>query len=190
MVWIIIVGILILAFGPLMWLRPSARERRQGTLRQRAYRHGMRVELRRLPRHDVAPEERVTAGGQALDISREYAAYLRPLEARLRMLPAFRVLRHGDGSRALAGWSFEAGRRPDHPRLEAALGAVGPVLEELPEDVVAFECQALTVGAYWLEGPDTTPERVDDLAVRLGRAGDALVALDVRLKADTEPGNI
>ena len=28
MVWIIIAGIFIVAFGPLLWLRPSARERR------------------------------------------------------------------------------------------------------------------------------------------------------------------
>jgi hypothetical protein len=46
------------------------------------------------------------------------------------------------------------------------------------------------VAAYWLEGPETTPERVDDLAARLGQAAEVLARLDAQLKADTEPGNI
>lgn len=190
MVWLIIIGILIVAFGPLLWLMPSPRERRLARLRQRAYRHGMRVELRRLPRHDVTPEERVTAGARELDVTRETAAYVHPLAPRLRMLPALRVLRHGDGTSAAAGWAFQAGRRPEHPRLPAALEALEPVLDDLPDDVVGFETEPQSVAAYWLEGPQTTPEQVDDLAARLARAAQLLTELDARLMADTEPGNI
>jgi hypothetical protein len=150
----------------------------------------MRVELRRLPGHDVAAEERVTAGGRARDTTREAAVYVQPLPARLRILPPLRVLRHGDGSAAAQGWSFQAGRRPDHPRLGVMLEALVPVLESLPDDVVGFECEPQSVAAYWLEGPETTPERVDDLAARLGQAAEVLARLDAQLKADTEPGNI
>jgi hypothetical protein len=64
-VWIIIIVIMLVAFGPLMWLRPSRRERRQAALRQRAYQEGMRVELRRLPKREPAPEERLSASGRA-----------------------------------------------------------------------------------------------------------------------------
>ncbi|MEQ8861083.1 MAG: hypothetical protein RIC56_20740 [Pseudomonadales bacterium] len=188
MVWIIIAGIFIVAFGPLLWLRPSARERRLARLRQRAYQLGLRVELRNLPRPDVAAEERVSAGGRPRDVSAEYAAYLCPLDARLRMLPSWRLLRHGDGITALPGWAFEAGRRPDHVHLDAALAAAGEVVGELPEDVIALECQSLSLGAYWLEGRETTPEQVDDLARLLRRAAAALTALDAALKAAAEAG--
>lgn len=190
MVWIIIVLILIVAFGPILWLMPSRRERRLSALRQRAYRHGMRVELKRLPGADVAPEERVTAGGRALDTTRECAAYLMPLGARLRMLPTWRVLRGGRGIEALPGWAFEPGRRPEHPRLDVMLATLTPTLQALPDDVVALECEPHSVAAYWLEGPGTTPERVDDLAVKLTAAAEALTGLDERLKADTEPRGI
>jgi hypothetical protein len=132
----------------------------------------------------------VSAGGKALDTTRESMAYVMPLGARLRMLPAWRVLRGGQGVSAAAGWAFEPGQRPDHPRLAAVMEAVAPFLAALPEDVVAVECEPLAVAAYWQEGPGSTPERVDDLAARLSAAAKALRALDERLKTDTEPRNI
>jgi hypothetical protein len=150
----------------------------------------MRVELRRLPRQDLAAEERVTAGGRALDTSRECAAYVMPLGARLRMLPSVRVLRGRQGASAAPGWGFEPGTRPDHARLGAMLEALAELFAGLPDDVVAVECDAHGLAAYWLESPGAAPERVDDLAAQLESAAAALVALDTRLRADTEPGNI
>lgn len=191
MVWIVIALIMLVAFGPLLWLRPSPRERRLGRLRQRAYRHGMRVELRRLPGGDLAAEDRVSAGGKPRDTSRECAAYVWPLAGRLRMLPQLRILRGDLGSSAgIAGWSFEAGKRPVDGRLDTMLEALQPLVERLPEDVVALEVEPLAVAGYWLEGAAATVERVDDLADRLSRIGEALSGLDARLQADTEPGNI
>lgn len=190
MIWVVILLILLVAFGPLLWLRPSPRERRLGKLRQQAYREGLRVELRRLPRANPAAEERVTAGGRALDLSQECAAYLKPLTRRLRMLPAWRLLREGDGMAAFPGWAFEAGARPDHPRLQAALAAVATVVADLPDDVIAVECEPGNVAAYWVEGPGSTPDRVSGLAAKLGVAAAALEELDRQLKADTEGRNI
>ena len=190
MVWIIIALIMIVAFGPILWLMPSPRERRLSSLRQRAYRLGMRVELRRMPGRDLAPEERVTAGGRALDTTRECAAYVKPLAARLRMLPSWRVLRGGEGMAAVPGWSFQPGERPEHPRLDTMLEAVAGGLADLPDDVVAVEVEPHGVAAYWLEGAGTTPERVDDLAVRLGALGDVIRELDDRLRSEAEPRNI
>lgn len=190
MVWVVIIVILVVAFGPIFWLMPSRRERRLGRLRQRAYQRGMRVEVRRLPRTEVAPEDRVTAGGRPLDTTRECAAYLMPLPTRLRLLPSARLLRRGEGATAVPGWSFEPGKRPEHPQLDAMVAALTPTLEQLPDDVVAVEVDPHTVGGYWLEGVGTTPERVDDLADRLSRATESLAELDRRLKAESEPDDI
>lgn len=190
MVWLIIAVILIVAIGPIMWLRPSARERRLARLRQRAYQQGMRVELRRLPATDVAAEDRVTAGGRVLDTSRECAAYLWPLPHRLRHVPTFRLLRGGDGTPALPGWSFEPGKRPEQSNPETVLQAIAEPLSALPEDVVALQIESLAVAGHWLEGPETTVDRVDDLARRLGAIGQALIDLDGRLEEESQPGNI
>jgi len=190
-VWIVIALIMLVAFGPLLWLRPSPRERRLGRLRQRAYRQGMRVELRRLPVSDLAAEDRVSAGGKPRDTSQENAAYIRPLAGRLRMLPELRILRGDLGSSAgIAGWSFEAGRRPADARLNTLLEELRPLVEKLPEDVVALQIEPLAVAGYWLEGAAASPERVDDLAARLSEIGEVLTGLDARLEADTRPGNI
>ncbi|HEX7036934.1 MAG TPA: hypothetical protein VF210_14250 [Pseudomonadales bacterium] len=190
MVWVVIVVILVVAFGPIFWLMPSRRERRIGRLRQRAYQRGMRVEMRRLPGIDVAPEDRVTAGGRPLDTSRECAAYLMPLATRLRLLPPARLLRRAEGTAAVPGWGFEPGRRPEDPRLDAMLAALTPTLEALPQDVPALEVDTHAVAGYWLEGPGTTPERVDELADRLARAAESLTDLEQRLEAESSAGGI
>ncbi|MFW6094231.1 MAG: hypothetical protein ACODAC_09680 [Pseudomonadota bacterium] len=190
MEWLLIIVLLVVAFGPVFWLMPGPRERRIASLRQQAYREGMRVELRRLPKADPAAEERVTAGGRERNLTREVAAYLYPLPVTLRVLPAWRVLRAGDGSEAVAGWRFEIGRKPVDPHLDDALEAVAGVLHDLPDDVIAVECDARDVAGYFLESADTEAERVTDLAARLGKAAAALAELDQRLRAETEGRNI
>jgi hypothetical protein len=189
-VWIIIIVILLVAFGPLMWLRPSARERRQSALRQRAYQEGMRVELRRLPKREPAPEERVSASGRVRNIDADAPAYLFPLPSRLRMLPKWRVVRGDYGTPVLPGWVFEPGTRPDHPRLQEMLDVLTPMIRDMPEDVLAVECDPQNLAGYWLEGPGTTPERVADLAARLGAGARAVADLDQRLRAESEGGKI
>jgi hypothetical protein len=189
-VWIIIIVILVVAFGPLMWLRPSARERRLAKLRQQAYQEGMRVELRRLAPQDPAPEERVTASGRERTLTVDAPAYIYPFQTRLRMLPKWRMLRGRDGSPAYPGWVFEPGKRPDHPQLGQLLELLRPMVETLPDDVVALECDPQNLAGYWLEGPGTTPARVTDLAGRLAEGASVIVALDQRLRAEAEGRNI
>jgi hypothetical protein len=188
--WIIIIVILLVAFGPLMWLRPSARERRLSKLRQQAYQDGMRVELRRLTPQDPAPEDRVTASGRERTLTVDAPAYIYPFPGRLRMLPKWRILRGHDGSPAYPGWVFEPGKRPDHPQLGPLLELLEPVVQPLPDDVVALECDPQNLAAYWLEGPGTTPARVTDLAGRLAAGARVIVDLDQRLRAEAEGRNI
>jgi len=92
------------------------------------------------------------------------------LEARLNALGRRRKVLHAA--------NFSAG--------VAALGRIlegaAPMLAELPEDVIAVECESLTLAGYWLEGPETTPDRVDELADRLEAGGRALTDLDARLR--------
>jgi hypothetical protein len=189
-VWIVIVLIMVVAFGPLLWLMPTPRERRLASLRQSAYGLGMRVELGRLPSVDPMPEQRVSAGGRALDTTRACAAYLHPLPRRLRHLPPARLLRGDHGVAARPGWSFERGGKPDHPALGRALAAVAATLDAMPEDAVALEWRRHDIGAYWLESPGATVENVQNLAGLLAAAGAALCEVDAGLDAGGDRGNI
>ena len=178
LVWLLIIVVLLVAFGPVLWLRPSPRERRLAALRAQARKDGLRVEIRRYPKQDLRPEDRVTAGGKLLDARLDAAVYLRPLETRLRQLSAWRILRGTDGLPALPGWVFEFDRKPDGAALRQALEELAPLLGELPADVVAVEVEPLDLGVYWLEGSGAGPAQVSSLAAWLGRAAARLGALD------------
>lgn len=169
------------AFGPLLWLVPSKRERRLAAMRQQARRDGLTVEMRQFPKLDVAPEERVSAGGQPLTALRESAVYLHPLAPRLRLLPAWRVLRGSDGLPAWPGWVFEFGSKPDSPVLPRVLAGLAALVAALPQDVVALQCESRGLGAYWLESPGTGPPQVSELATQLGAGAGILEALEAEL---------
>lgn len=190
MTWLIIIVILIVAFGPIMWLVPSKRDRRLAAMRQQARQEGLLVEMRRLPKAGAAPEERVTAGGRVLEPVHELAVYQRPLQRRLRHLPTWRLLRGGPGIEGPSGWAFEIGRKPQHKHLDAALQALRPTFARLPGDVLALECEERALGAYWLERPPSGPAEVSALADTLTSGARALEALDAALEPEPEEGKI
>jgi hypothetical protein len=172
---------MLLVIGPLMWLRPTPRERRLAALRGAAQSAGLRVTMRQLPKLDLAPEERVTPGGRPLPATRELAVYLHPLEPKLRALPVWRILRGSDGLPAWPGWVFEAGRKPDSPWLGRLLATLAPQVAGVPADVVALECDPFTLGAYWLERPGNGPAEAAALAAWLRDAAGAIGALEAAL---------
>jgi len=187
LVWLLIVVILLVAFGPILWLRPTARDRRLTGLRAAGRKAGLRVEMRRYPKLDRAPEERVTAGGKPISSELEAAVYLQPLDPKLRHLPAWRVLRAADGLPAWPGWVFELGRKPHSEHLRSVLEALAPLIERLPADVVGVECEPLDVGVYWLERPGNGPAQVDALAGWLREAAGRLTGLEGELAAADDP---
>jgi len=186
MVWLIIVVILLVAFGPILWLRPSRRDRRLVALRGQARADGLRVQMRRYPKLDLLPEDRVTAGGKRLETLLEAAVYLKPLDPKLRILPGWRIQRGTEGLPAWPGWVFELGKRPDSALLRPMLQALEPLLARLPADVVALECEPREIGVYWLERPGNGPAEVTVLAGWLTEAAARLAALETELGAPEE----
>ena len=55
MTWLLIILVLVVAFGPVLWLVPSKRDKRLSALRSRARAEGLIVEMRRIPKPDPAP---------------------------------------------------------------------------------------------------------------------------------------
>jgi len=190
MTWLIIIVVLIVAFGPIMWLVPSKRDRRLAAMRQQARQEGLLVEMRRLPKVGAAPEERVTAGARVLEPVQDVAVYQRPLQRRLRNLPAWRLLRGGPGIEGPSGWAFEIGKKPHDKHMNAALQALEPTFARLPEDVLALECEERMLGAYWLERAPSGPAEVSVLADTLTSGARALEALDAALEPEPDEGKI
>ncbi|MGA1371687.1 MAG: hypothetical protein ACO3Z6_08805 [Pseudomonadales bacterium] len=187
MAWIVIIVLLLVAFGPILWLMPSRRDRRLSALRSAARQAGLAVELVRLPRLDVAPEDRVNAGGRVLDTARELAVYRLPLPRTFEHLPSWRAFRAANGLPAWPGWVFASDARPDHPRLAAVIATLASQVGLLRTDVAAIECEPRRIGLYWLESPNATPATVTELGAWLRNAGVALLQLDAALAAPAEP---
>jgi hypothetical protein len=182
--WILIGLVLLIAFGPVLWLVPSRKDRRLAALRDRARSEGLVVDIRRLPKQDAAPEERVSAGGQVRHPVIECAAYGRLFGKKLRYLPGFRLLRGPADSAPdpFADWQYD--ERPQgegRVHLDAVLSRLRGTLERLPTDVIGFEIGSRGAFAYWLERPGSTVESVVGLAAVLGDLEAQLTALDAQV---------
>ena len=196
MTWLIILVILLVAFGPVLWLVPSKRDRRLTRLRAQARAEGLIVELKSVPKLNPAAHERVSAGGRIRDPKIECATYQQPLTRKTEYLPGWCLLRNpgspGPGPATdldgkfhpvgeLPGWSYLTA--PERSEvLSQSIEAVKPLLGELPEDVVAVELSARTVAAYWLESPGSDVQQVAEIAAILRRIEAKILALDEQIR--------
>lgn len=189
MTWIIIGLILLAAFGPVLWLVPSKRDRHLTALRDQARREGLVVELRRVPKLNPSPAERVSAGGRVKQPVVECTAYIQTLTRRLAVLPPWRLLRDdgadNSAARVPAGWVFDPDFKPDLSQVAEAFQASQQTLAHLfgaiPNDVIGVELSARALILYWLESRGAGRSTVTEMAVLLASAQGDLVAMDEQL---------
>jgi hypothetical protein len=187
MTWIIIGLILLAAFGPVLWLVPSKRDRHLSALRDQARREGLVVELRRLPKLNPTADERVTAGGRVKQPAVECTAYMKTLRRRLGILPAWRLLRGEASPQVRPGWQFDPEIKPDlrdgDEAFQAALQCLDLLFDRVPGDVIGIELTSRALILYWLERAGAERSTVTELSELLIAAQDDLLALDDRLQA-------
>ena len=186
MTWLLIILVLVVAFGPVLWLVPSKRDKRLAALRSRARSEGLIVEMRRIPKPNPAAAERVSAGGRVRDPVIECASYGLPLTRSLKYLPSWRLVRkpaekHPD---PFPDWQYDLRAKGEGREfLDQVLTQVETLLCALPNDVAALEVSARMVLVYWLEKPASTESSVPDLASALRTFADSLSALDSEIEA-------
>lgn len=161
MVWAIIGVVLVLAIGPLFWLRPSRRERGVAALREEARKANLTVEVARLPDLDAAPEARVSAGGRARAPTIECATYRLLAPGRLEAAPHWRLLKSARENRYLEGWTtLEPPRALPAPQADY-WRRVAAIVDTLPGGCLAVEATADGVGWSGRERlGDASPETV------------------------------
>jgi hypothetical protein len=190
MTWVIIGVVLLVAFGPVLWLVPSRRDRRLAALRARGRAEGLVVELGRLPKRNPAPYERVSAGGKVKNPVIECATYSHPLRHKMQFLPVWRLVRIAASESSaepdpFPGWSFD--QRPDGPEGRRYLGDILPSAEalvnQLPDDVVAVELASRFVRVFWLENPGSNEASVTEIAAILRAFEADMMALEAQIEA-------
>ena len=186
MTWIVIVVVLLVAFGPIFWLVPSKKDQRLNRFRARARQEGLVVEIRNLPKPDPEPHERVSAGGVVRIPVIQCATYSLRFVRKLRYLPVWRIVRKAsDRPDPLPAWSYDErpGTGEDRRHLEEMLTLVGPFLERLPADVIALQVSRDAVVLYWLEAPANTEDTVSVVAGLLRDFEAAAGALEAAIEA-------
>jgi hypothetical protein len=140
MTWLIILFAMLLAISPVLWLKPSPRQRRVARLREAAMKVGVVVKLESPPLHDergVMP------------------AYRWPYPPR-RPGPDFVLVREEQAADALAsfghGWRWRI--EPLRPLPEAAKACLEALVTRLPKDALVLESRASALTLWWWESQD------------------------------------
>ncbi|MGL6162048.1 hypothetical protein [Microbulbifer sp.] len=131
---IIILFAVVLVVGPVMWLKPSARDQRLAALRSRASREGLTVQMKSLP----------AAEGQG-----SAAVYFTRWGDTRRLQTGWVLERQrGDHEMNFAGhWDWRNGRAAP----QAAWGPLRELLAALPEDAIAIVGAETGLGVQWRE---------------------------------------
>ncbi|MDN6323200.1 MAG: preprotein translocase subunit YajC [Halomonas sp.] len=137
MEWFIIVFILMLVIAPVMWLKPSPRQKRQEALRARITQQGVVIKLEKPPLHHFK--------GTMPAYRWHY-----PQDA---PGPDFLLVRDSNASEALApfyaGWRWRVA--PLRPLPEPAVLHFKALLERLPLDALVVESNRYTLTLWWWE---------------------------------------
>ena len=165
MVWLIIIGVLALAIGPIFYMLPSAQDRYLAGLRQQARNLGFSMQLRRLPTLNPTAEERVSASGRQRNPVVDCMCYEWMVRQPLQNAPDLLLQRIPNDptvpvQELASGWGFaKLGER-------SALDQAGLVtlsaqqslqnnffvcVEKLPSSVIAVGLNAAAVSFYWKE---------------------------------------
>ena len=133
MSYLLIIIVVAFVLGPIMWIMPSPRQRKQLELRAYAVQKGLQIKIADLPqshRQRVRKEDR-----------QQGVLYRLPL---VMTRPALNhsqyLLQQGDGEPEWSG--------PDSVAIKALLGE--DLLKAI-DGVVALECNQADVGVYWRE---------------------------------------
>lgn len=162
--WLVIGLVLLVAFGPVLWLVPSRRDRTLTRMRARARTHGLHVDVVQLDDPDPPLEARVTAGGKARRPTIDGATYRLSLPRKASLAPAWSLSRASReaGPPGVAGWQWASAPAGDEAYWERLAGTIAA----LPADAFSCASGADEVSVTWRERApgDAAESAVDALA--------------------------
>ncbi len=175
--------ILLAAFGPVLWLVPSANDRRLTRIRGRARALGMQVEMVQLPDPMPSPQSRVSAGGERRTPMISCALYRQTSRRPLRRAPAWRILRVDqtiNPNGPLAGWQWDEPAAGD----AAYWAGVIPIIAALPADALGAATDAMGSACWWRERSDARApeEAVNRLSEQLSKLNEIQQLIDDKLR--------
>ncbi|MGQ4880495.1 preprotein translocase subunit YajC [Billgrantia sp. LNSP4103-1] len=158
MVWIGILLVLMLMVSPVLWLKPSPRQRRIIPLRNAAVKAGVKVVMEKPPLHG----EQTAMPGYRWSYPTDTPG------------PSFLLVRASEASdvlkRYVADWRWRI--EPLRPLPEAARKPLEALLTRLPQDALVIESNEDSITLWWWESQ--TAERFQTYLDDFRRLRDAL----------------
>ncbi len=159
MIYVIIVVAILLVLGPVLWLRPTARERELSQLRQRALQQGLRVQCpaaKQIPwaaRNPLVNPHRFARYSLGLDADAVNANRWQEWQGTYYQRADWVPANAGDSTEVQnRQWQWQEARQQS-PAAQQLLAE----LEKAPlATVIALECRAQEVAIYWDETGGTT----------------------------------
>ncbi len=167
MKWIVIVVVLLAAFGPVLWLVPSRRDRQQAAMRTRARQRGLIVAMTSIADPDPLPQARVSAGGKLREPLIAGASYELTLPRPTPLAPTYALIRrHGQVASPIAGWQIIADPAAMKDASAQFVTHLATIVDRLPADVISCSGTARSVACFWREriGEQAPEAAVDELA--------------------------
>ena len=181
--WLIAIFVVALVIGPLMYLKPTNKEKRISALRLAARSAGLNVKLSSVPVLDPEPTERVTAGGEFKQPEKACVAYQKtfsgdsavPLDVLILRIPNSPTVPF---DLAVEGWALTSGIETWQNVDKKVHDVVKKVLDQAPEFCIGLGVDARFLSCYWYEngsedGPEVAQIR-DFLADAEQKIGDVL----------------
>ena len=154
MSWLIVLLVLLAAFGPVAYFMPSRRDRQLADLREQARRLGVDVSLARLPKLAASPDERVSPGGQRRVPVLDCVDWSLRTERGDADWPRVRLLRHErtefPALPELADWELDRSFHPAAPP-QAVLARLASYVSDVPADAVGLALSEGRASLYWHE---------------------------------------
>lgn len=182
--WLIGIFVAAMVLGPILYLKPSAKDKRIAALRLSARQNNLGIKLDSIPRLDPELVERVTAGGETRQPQLACAAYQRNFgpEASVNVVGLFLRLPETPTvpfEAFSSGWALdatgqEAWNRQRSDRLDAV---VREVLSDAPDYCLAFSLDSRFLSLYWRELADADGPEVEEIGSFLRRAEEKILAV-------------
>ena len=181
--WLIGIFVVAMVLGPILYLKPSAKEKRLAELRLLARKNSLGIKLDHLPRLDPELVERVTAGGEKRQPKQACVAYQRNWgpDANLNLLGRFLRVPNTPTIPFEAfspGWAHDEKHIADWRRLESKKldRAVREILQIAPEYCLAFSIDSRFLSCYWLELADASGPEIEEIRSFLEEAEKKILA--------------
>jgi|TARA_B100000678_G_scaffold64547_3_gene52681 hypothetical protein len=163
--WVIIIGVLLVAIGPVLYVIPSKRDKQLAALRARARVSGLAVDISYIPNLNATGSDKVSAGGKKRDARIKCTTYTLVLPKQMQEAPGWHLARSETDNVLIAGWGRIGAVHHISISDSGYWNTVRTIVEALPGACIAVRATPYEVSWQGLERLDG--QSIDQVVVEI-----------------------